>query len=91
MFASLAEVPGGHYKLYADITKIPTGAENAIAQRQTQTGEWLSVNSRQKDDKKHVYLSDITLDEFRNSITMVFNTQRDHNQLIPGRLISEKQ
>ena len=91
MNISLAEIPYGRYKLYADIENEPNGADISLWQRQTQISDWLSVNSPNREAKKHVYLCDITVGEFKNSISIVFKTTGDHNKLMLSRLIFEKQ
>ena len=88
---SLTEIPYGHYKLYADIETDTKGADISIWQRQTQAGDWLSVNSPKKENKKHVYLCDLTIGEFKDTITIVFKTNGENNKLTLGRLIFEKQ
>ena len=88
---SLAEIPAGHYKLYADIATDPNGADISVWQRQTQVSEWISVKSTKKENKDRVYLGEIALDEFKNSISIVFKTGPDQNKLTLRRLIFEKQ
>ena len=88
---SLAELPAGSYKIYADIETDIWGAEISMWQRQTQIGDWLSTYSPRNETKKHVYLCDVTLDELKNSVTIVFKTTGDNDQLMLNRLIFEKQ
>ena len=91
MNISLAEIPYGRYKLYADIENEPNGADISLWQRQTQISDWLSVNSEKKEDKKHVYLGYINIREFKNSISIVFKTKGENNKLTLNRLIFEKE
>ena len=79
---SLAELPAGSYKIYADIETDRWGADISLWQRQTQIGDWLSMYSERNETKKHVHLGDISLDELKNSVTIVFRTTGDHDQLI---------
>jgi hypothetical protein len=88
---SLAELPAGSYKIYADIETDRWGADISLWQRQTQIGDWLPMYSERNETKKHVHLGDISLDELKNSVTIVFRTTGDHDQLILNRLIFEKQ
>ncbi len=88
---SLTEIPYGRYKLFADIETDQKGADISIWQRQTQVGDWLSVNSQKKENKKHVYLCDLEIGGFKNSVTIVFKTNGENNKLTFGRLIFEKQ
>jgi len=87
----VTEIPSGHYKLYADIASDANGADISVWQRQTQISDWLSANSTKREAKKHVYLCDITVGEFKNSVSIVFKTTGDHNKLMLSRLIFEKQ
>jgi len=91
MNISLTEIPDGHYKVYADIENSPNGADISLWQRQTQIGDWLSVNAFKKEEKKHVYLGPITLGVFKNSLSIVFKTKNENNKLVLERLIFEKQ
>jgi len=88
---SLTEIPVGRYKLYADITNEPNGADISIWQRQTQISEWISAKSAKKENKDRVYLGEIALDEFKNSISIVFKIRPDQNKFTLRRLIFEKQ
>jgi hypothetical protein len=88
---SLSEIPHGRYKLYADISSEPKGADVSVWQRQTQVSDWISAKSTKKENKDHVYLGVIALDEFKNSVSIVFKTGADQNKLTLRRLIFEKQ
>ncbi len=88
---SLAEMPHGRYKLYADIETCPNGAEVSFWQRYTQLSDWMSVNSSKITAKKHAYLCDLTIDELKNTLSIVFKTKGDNNKLMLDRLIFEKQ
>ncbi len=72
----LAEIPHGNYKLYADGETSEDGAEITIWQRQTLVSKPLSFYSPKKT-KKQLYLCDITIDDFRNSITLHFNGEEN--------------
>ena len=88
---SLAGIPYGSYKLYADLVNDANGADISLWQRQTQISDWLSLNSTKKEYKKHIFLGDLTLGDFKNTITIVFKTKGDNNKLILNRLVFEKQ
>ncbi|MEO8416787.1 MAG: glycoside hydrolase family 172 protein [Ginsengibacter sp.] len=75
----LSEIPHGDYKLYADGETSEDGATISLWQRQTRVSGPLSFYSSQ-ETKKRTYLGDITLDDFRNSITIHFND--DENKKI---------
>ncbi|MGN6396531.1 MAG: glycoside hydrolase family 172 protein [Mucilaginibacter sp.] len=87
---SLNELPAGRYKVYADMVNDKEGAEVSLWQRQTQLGEWISVNSPKKMLKQHIYLGDMSLGELKSSLTLVLKTNGDNNKLTLTRLIFEK-
>ncbi|MDO3643862.1 glycoside hydrolase family 172 protein [Mucilaginibacter sp. L3T2-6] len=87
---SLNELPAGRYKVYADMINDKEGAEVSLWQRQTQLGEWISVNSPKKKLKQHIYLGDMSLGELKSSLTLVLKTNGDNNKLTLTRLIFEK-
>ena len=88
---SLAEIPFGRYKLYADMETDTDGADISIWQRQTQISDWLSLNAVKKDYKKHVFLGDLIIDDFKNSVSIAFKTKGNNNKLTLNRLIFEKE
>ncbi|HEY4325985.1 MAG TPA: glycoside hydrolase family 172 protein [Mucilaginibacter sp.] len=88
---SLATIPPGRYKLYADVEINPKGADISFWQRQTQVSGWLSLNSPKKENKKQMYVCDLTVDEFKNSISIVFKTNGENNELMLSRLIFAKE
>jgi Protein of unknown function (DUF2961) len=88
---SLAEIPFGRYKLYADLVNDANGAAISLWQRQTQISDWLSLNALNKEYKKHVFLGDIILGDFKNSISIAFKIKGDNNKLTLNRLIFEKE
>ncbi|MEO7044062.1 MAG: glycoside hydrolase family 172 protein, partial [Ferruginibacter sp.] len=67
----LAEIPKGNYKLYADGETSEDGAGITIWQRQTLVSKPVSFYSAAKT-KKRIYLCDITIDDFKNTITLHF-------------------
>jgi len=88
---SVAEIPFGRYKLFADMGTDTDGAEISVWQRQTQVSGWISLNSAKKENKKHVYLADLVVSKFKQSLTIVFKTKNNNNKLILNRLIFEKE
>jgi hypothetical protein len=88
---SLAAIPPGRYKLYADVEINPKGADISFWQRQTQVSGWLSLNSPKKENKKQMYVCDLTIGEFKNSISIVFKTNGENNELMLKRLIFTKE
>lgn len=87
----LSELPKGNYKLYADIETAPEGAEVTLWQRQKQVSEPISFlgDERVREDK--VYLSDIVIDDFRETITIRFKNDEERSKIWINTLILEKQ
>ncbi len=75
----LSEIPAGNYKLYADGETSEDGAGITVWQRQTLVSKPVSFYSAEKA-KKQLYLCDITMDDFKNTITLQFND--DENKKI---------
>ncbi|RDC57053.1 DUF2961 domain-containing protein [Pedobacter chinensis] len=86
----LQEIPNGKYKLYADLEMAPDGAEVTLWQRQTQVSEPISFYSAKKESKKKMFLCDISINEFSNTITLHFKNDHDKNRLNISRLILVK-
>ncbi|MEO8961310.1 MAG: glycoside hydrolase family 172 protein, partial [Ginsengibacter sp.] len=68
----LAEIPKGKYQLYVDGETSEDGAAITIWQRQTLVSKPVSFYSPAKE-KKQIYLCDITIDDFKNTITLHFD------------------
>ena len=88
---SLSEIPYGHYKLYAAVKKEPQGADIAIWQRQTALSEWISLKSEKPVNVGQLYLCEITISDFKNTMTIVFRSKGDNNKLSLSRLIFVKE
>lgn len=86
----LQDTPNGKYKLYADLETAADGAEITFWQRQTKISEPISFYSAQKEAKKNIFLCDIDINEFRNTITMHFKNDKEKNRVHIGRLILVK-
>lgn len=85
----LAEIPHGNYKLYADGETSEDGASVTIWQRQTLVSKPLSFYSPKKT-KKQLYLCDITIDDFRNSITLHFDGDENKKVNIERLVMTRK-
>ena len=88
---SLSEIPFGHYKLYAAVKKDSQSADIAIWQRQTALSDWISLKSEKPVTELQLYLCDITIGDFKNTITIVFRSNEDSNKLALSRLILVKE
>jgi len=86
----LQEIPNGKYKLYADLETAADGAEITFWQRQTKISEPISFYSTQKEVKKKMFLCDLDINEFRNTVTLHFKNDKAKNRVNIGRLILVK-
>ncbi len=68
----------------------PDGADVSFWQRQTQLTGWITTNSATEAYNKKVYICDITIGDFKNSITINFKTKGDNNKFNFSRLIFVK-
>jgi hypothetical protein len=83
----LKEIPDGDYKLYADLENDPTGAEVMLWQRQTLISKPISFFSKEIVNKKALFLTEISIDEFKKSLTLEFKKDAVKNSVIIHRLI----
>ena len=86
----LQEIPNGKYKLFADVETAPDGAEITFWQRQTQVSQPISFYSNQKETKKKMFLCDVEISEFQNTVTLHFKNDKERNRLNIDRLILVK-
>ena len=86
----LQEIPFGNYKLYGDIDTGPDGAEVTFWQRQTKVSEPFSFFSVQKEFKKEAFLCDLTVNDFRNTVTLHFKSTDNKNSVNIRRFILVK-
>jgi len=83
----LQEIPIGKYKLYGDLETAPDGAEITFWQRQTRVSEPISFYSVEKKFKNPIFLCDVDINEFRNTVTLHFKNDKDKNRLNIHKLI----
>lgn len=86
----LSEIPKGTYLLYADIEKSPDGAEISVWQRQKEVSNSVSFYAEQRQLEDSKYICEITLDEFRETITLRFPEEGERSRINIRRLILEK-
>jgi hypothetical protein len=83
---SLKELPAGSYDLYLDIIKEPYGCEVSVWQRQTPVSNWISTYSESEERVKELYVSALDVREFKNTITLRFNTDKQKTGFILNRI-----
>ena len=84
---SLKEIPLGAYKLYLDVNKNPEGCDVSLWQRQTQISESISLFGPEKERLDNLYVCDIEMDEFQNTLTFRFQTTPEKSVFSINRLI----
>jgi len=87
----LSELPKGQYKLYADVEKSPDGATVHIWQRQTPVSEAISFYATDKTSKEKMYLCDVVINDFKETITLHFEEDETKSQIHINRLIFVRQ
>ncbi|MEO9003149.1 MAG: glycoside hydrolase family 172 protein, partial [Ginsengibacter sp.] len=85
----LAEIPKGNYRLYADGETSEDGAAITIWQRQTLVSKPISFYSPTKK-RKQIYLCDITIDDFKNTITLHFDGEENKRVRIERLVLIKK-
>ncbi|MEP7322415.1 MAG: glycoside hydrolase family 172 protein [Saprospiraceae bacterium] len=83
---SLKDIPKGHYALYVDINKSSTGCNFSIWQRQTMISDWFSTKSDHEERIKDLFIKDIHLSDFENTISIRFKTGDEKNSLLLHRI-----
>ncbi|MFC6101904.1 glycoside hydrolase family 172 protein [Olivibacter domesticus] len=83
----LSTLPRGRYKLFADLERIPEGAEFTIWQRQKQVSDTLSAHASVAKKEAFHYLCNIDLDDFKDAITFHVGDSSVKNVLKIERLI----
>ncbi|MGY3055052.1 hypothetical protein ACVWYG_003263 [Pedobacter sp. UYEF25] len=86
----LQEIPSGKYKLYGNVDASPNGAEVTFWQRQTKVSDPYSFYSAKKEFKSQDFLCDLTINEFRNTVTLHFKSEAEKNTINFRRLMLVK-
>lgn len=89
--AQLDKIPGGHYKLLIDFVKSPQGCDFSVWQRQTKISDFIPGNSASKERIDQLYVGDVTIDDFNNSLGFQFKTTTTNNNFYLNRLILVRQ
>ena len=83
---SLEEIPTGSYSLFFDLHKKPDGCVFSLWQRQTQLSSWISTEQPSEERVKDLYVCDLDVGDFKNTITVRFKTQARNNSLLLHRI-----
>jgi hypothetical protein len=88
---SLHDIPIGKYKLYMDLINKADGCEFSVWQRQTNISPKINTYSMNDMRDENLYICDIELDEFKNSMTLRFNTTESQNSFLLNRMVFVRQ
>lgn len=84
---SLADIPHGKYALFFDVVKEPFGCEFSLWQRQTLISDWISTHQGVEGRVKDIYVCDIDVLDFKNTLTMRFKVDSQRNSLLLNRIV----
>lgn len=88
---SVADIPAGNYKLYFDLARFAEGCRFSLWQRQTQISPWIGTGSAVTSRVGELYVCDLAIGDFKNTLTVRFQTDQQHHKLFLNRLILIKQ
>jgi hypothetical protein len=84
---SLADIPRDKYSIFFDVMKESFGCDFSLWQRQTRISEWISTYQPVEERKKELYVCDINLDGFINTLTIRFKTDLQKRSLLLNRIM----
>lgn len=87
---ALSDIPYNTYKVYFDITEFDEGCEFSIWQRQSQLSPWIKSANKSTSRIKELYVCDIDIRDFKNTLTIRFKTDEKHKKLFLNRMILVK-
>lgn len=85
----LTEIPKGNYQVYADGKTSENGSTITLWQRQTLVSKPISFYSPTKE-RKEIYLCDISIDDFKNTITLQFQDNENKKVEIERLILIRK-
>ena len=83
---SLADIPEGNYSLYLDLIKKPDGCDFSLWQRQTKISPLISTNSSMELREENLYLCDIEVRDYKNTVTIRFKSREQKDSFLLNRL-----
>jgi hypothetical protein len=84
---SLKEIPEGKYDLFLDVMKEPFGCDVSLWQRQTRISDWVSTYQTTEERVKEVYMCEIDIREFKDTMTFRFQTDSKKTGFILNRIM----
>ncbi len=83
---SLHDIPEGIYSLGVDLIESKTGCDFSIWQRQTKVADWISTFQSEEKRTENIYIPDLTIGEFKNTITFRFKTSAERTSFLLNRI-----
>jgi hypothetical protein len=83
---SFEDLPDGKYSLFFDVMNEPFGCDFSLWQRQTQVSEWVSTYNKVEQRKDDLYLGDINVEDFKNTLTLRFRPEGEKKTLVLNRV-----
>jgi hypothetical protein len=87
---SLTDIPHNSYKLFMDFKAFDEGCDFSIWQRQTQLSSWISAKSTPDSRVEELFICDLDIQDFKNTLTIRFKTEENRDKLFLNRLILVK-
>ncbi len=83
----LSDIPAGRYKLYMDYNEDSNGGSFLVWQRQEQLTDKITTFNKERKHIPQRYLCDITIKDFKNTLTLRFVNDKDNKSLSLNRLV----
>jgi hypothetical protein len=83
----LTGIPHGSYRLLMDVQKKENGCAFSVWQRQTQISEWISTFQKEEEHVKGLYIAEVDIADFKNTITLRFKVEDKRDNLLLHRVI----
>ena len=84
---SLKDIPHATYSVFFDVMEEPFGCDFSLWQRQTQVSEWMSTYSNKEERMSALFVGDIDVEDFKNTLTLRFKVQGERKTMVLNRLI----
>lgn len=84
---SLADVPAGTYSLGIDVIEDQSGCDFSVWQRQTKVADWASTYQLQEKRTEKVFVPDLIVGDFSNTLTFHFKTSKERDSFLLNRIV----
>ncbi|MGC9354726.1 MAG: DUF2961 domain-containing protein [Mariniphaga sp.] len=86
----LDEIPYGNYKVFLDVNTDEQSPEISLWQRQTMVGDWLSLYQTEFIREAEMYVCNISIRDYWDTLTIRYRTKKDRNRFRLNRLLFVK-